>query len=138
MKKNVEQPVVSTEETYTHEHNEVNFDLPPKFDEYEEHEKETTKEEEEEKGIIGEVVTQADEGEMLHVKGVLFGFQRIAEQPKEDPFHTQEEKTIIPSPLVSFKPPRISVPKNKKSPIEIFPHIQQAFFKSFMPQITNF
>ena len=37
MKKKVEQPIVSIEETHTHERNEVKFDLPLKFDEYEEH-----------------------------------------------------------------------------------------------------
>jgi hypothetical protein len=31
MQKKVEQPVVSTEESHTHERNEVNFDLPPRF-----------------------------------------------------------------------------------------------------------
>ena len=68
---------------------------------------------------------------MLHVKKVLFGFQRITEQPKEGPFHTQEEKTIILTPLASFKPPRTSAHK-KTCPIETFPQIQKAFFKSFM------
>jgi len=54
--------------------------------------------EEEEKGSIEEVVTQADKGELLLVKRVLFGFQGIIEEPKEDPFHTKKEKTIISTP----------------------------------------
>jgi len=56
-------------------------------------------------GEYREVVTQADEGELLLVTRVLFGFQSIVEEPKEDPFHTQEEKTIIPTHLVPFKLP---------------------------------
>jgi len=35
VKKNVEQPIVSTKRPHTYEHNEVNFDLPPTFDKYE-------------------------------------------------------------------------------------------------------
>jgi len=50
-RKEVEQPVVSLEESHTHEDNEVNFDLPPKFDEYEEREEEKDQEE-----IVEEVV----------------------------------------------------------------------------------
>jgi len=38
-------------------------------------------EEEEEKGSIEEVVTLPDEGELLLVKRVLFGFQWIEEEP---------------------------------------------------------
>jgi len=43
-KKKVEEPIASTEETHTQEHNEVNFDLPPKFDEYEDQEEEIVEE----------------------------------------------------------------------------------------------
>ena len=63
MKRKVEQPIVSIEETHTHEHNEVNFDHPPKLDEYEEHKIDTTEEdkiqeeEKEEKESIKELVT---------------------------------------------------------------------------------
>jgi len=40
MRKEAEEPVVSIEEVHTHDSNEVNFDLPPTFDEYEEQEEE--------------------------------------------------------------------------------------------------
>ena len=43
-KKKVEEPIASTEEIHTQEHNEVNFDLPPKFDEYEDQEEEIVEE----------------------------------------------------------------------------------------------
>jgi len=74
MKKKVEQPVVSTEETHFHEHNEGNFNLPLKFDEYKEHERETTEEEEEEEEEedYGSNITQDEEGEILHVKRFCF------------------------------------------------------------------
>jgi len=80
-------------------------------------EKEGMKFKEEEKESI-EVVTQADEGELLHVKRVLFGFQRMTKEPKENPFHTQEEKAIISIPFVPSKLPRNS-PPNK--PVQFRP-----------------
>ena len=40
IRKEAEEPVVSIEEAHTHESNEVNFDLPPSFYEYEEQEEE--------------------------------------------------------------------------------------------------
>jgi len=73
-------------------------------------------------------VTQANEGELLLVKRVLFGFQSITEKPKEDPLHTQEEKAIISTPLAPSKLNQKSSPK-KTSPIETF-HFQSTFFKS--------
>ena len=70
----------STEKTQNPEGNEVNFDLPPTFDENEDHEEETTKEDE----------------------------KRVPEEAEEK---IQEEKTIIPTPIVSFKPPQRSPSK---------------------------
>ena len=66
------------------------------------------------------MVEQADEGELLLVKRVLIGFQRIKE-PKEDPFHTKQEKTIIPTPLPPFQLPQKGPPK-EPSQIEPFSH----------------
>ena len=54
----VEQPVVSIEETQNHEGNEVNLNIPPRFDEYEEEianeEDKGVQFEEEIKGYVGE------------------------------------------------------------------------------------
>ena len=77
---------------------------------------------EEEEASIEEAVTQADEGELLPVKRVLFSFQRIAEEPKEDPFHRKEDKTIIPTPLSPFQTSPNKSLKNP-NPIKTFPHL---------------
>jgi len=84
----IEQAVVSTEKTQNPEGNEVNFDLPPRFDENEDHEEETTKEEE----------------------------KRVPEEEEEK---IQEEKTIIPTPIVSFKLPPKS-PHNQSVQLSLF------------------
>ena len=68
-KKKVEEPIASTEEIHTQEHNEVNFDLPPKFDEYEDQEEEMEEsmvEEQQEKEVV-----YAKEDDMLELKPLL-------------------------------------------------------------------
>jgi len=61
-------------------------------------EKEAMKLEEEEKGSIEEVVMLGEEGELLLVKRVLFGLQRIAGEPNQDPFHPKKRKPLsLPS-----------------------------------------
>jgi hypothetical protein len=64
MAKKVEQPVVPTEESNTHESNEVKFVLHPKFDEYEEDE--TTME---------EVMEKMEEGETLVPRRTFGGLE---------------------------------------------------------------
>jgi len=81
-------------------------------------EEETQEKEKEEEASIEEVVTPPDEGELLLVKRVLFGFQRIEEEPKEDPFNIPEEKAIISTPKIPSKVPPTS-PRNK--PIQLTP-----------------
>ena len=51
-------------------------------------EEEAMKLEQEEKRSIEDVVTQANEGELLVVKRVLFSFQGKTEELQENPFHT--------------------------------------------------
>jgi len=77
-RKDAEEPVVSIEAAPTHESNEVNFDLPPSFDEYEKQEEEM--EESKVEGQQEEVVEVADAGEML----VMCGLQEEEEGQSED------------------------------------------------------
>ena len=76
--KKVEQPIVSLEESHTHEDNEVNFDLPPKFNEYEGRENETTEEENQNMCLIAkqeEVMEKTKEGESLVLKNTFRGLE---------------------------------------------------------------
>jgi len=50
-----------------------------------------------------ELVEQVDEGELLLARRVLIGFQRIKEEPKENPVHVQGERTILATPLPPFQ-----------------------------------
>jgi len=76
-------------------------------------------EEKEGKGTIEEVVTPPDESELLLAKRVLFGIQKIEEEPKEIPFHIQKEKTIISAPLIPSKFPQKST-QNKLVQLNLF------------------
>jgi len=80
-RKDAEEPVVSIEAAPSHESNEVNFDLPPSFDEYEEQEEEM--EESKVEGQQEEVVEVADAGEMLIKSGLQ---EEEEEQSKDGPF----------------------------------------------------
>ena len=68
MRKDAEEPFVSIEASHTHEDNEVNFDLPPKFDEYEEQEEmeESIMEEQQEEEVV-----YAKEDDMFELKPLL-------------------------------------------------------------------
>ena len=63
----------------------------------------------EEKESIKEVVEPADEGELLLVRRVLIGFERIKEQPKDDSLPPKVETTLIPTASLMYNP-RASTP----------------------------
>jgi len=105
----VERPIVSLEESHTHEGGEVNFELPPKFDDYEEHELETPEEEEtndKEEEEHEEVMFYVDKGDMLELKPPL-NIQKCTFQPQ-----CETQTTSPPSEQaknVSFTPKMVEL-----------------------------
>jgi len=83
--KEVEQ---ASQETPNPEGNEVNFDLPPRLDEYEEHEEETTKEEEKYEEIEESMV------------------EKPKEKSHKDSFPTTEATTLVP---LSISTPQLQI-----------------------------
>jgi len=65
-------------------------------------EKEVNFEEEEEESLE-EVEENADEGELLIVRGVLISFHGVENVHKEDSLHFKDEKAITPVPFTPFQ-----------------------------------
>ena len=97
MEREVGNHFVSNEEGHTHEGNEVDFDLPPWYDEYEEQEDDVAK------GAC----------EAFIISGTLRKFKlKQAEITQKYSPLTKEETTILASPLTPLKLPQISPQKN--------------------------
>jgi len=96
MKSEVGNPFV-LKEGHTHEGNKVNFDLPPRYDEYEEQEDDV------DKGAC----------EALIILGTPRKFElKQVEITQKYSSPTKEGTTILATPLPPFKPPQISPQKN--------------------------
>jgi len=102
IRKEAEEHVVSIEETHAHESNEVNFDLPPSFDEYKEQEEEMVEsmveeqleDDDDQSACESFIILGSPQKFELNQVEITQGFEQYLIQ-EECPHHQQELRTIL-------------------------------------------